>query len=187
MILKTKFKILSWAMVFLMLFNITILTTVFIKHKNMPPPPNDVQNQFGPPHGMGNPVPNSGHFRNLLITELEMNSGQIEQFDIFRQEFIHQSHICFDSIRIYSEIIDKYLSDDDYNNEIIEINAKKIGYLHTKLKLNFVGYYSNIHSILEDSQHEQFHTIFVDFKKQKQMNKPHQNQQKFKNKHNKFR
>lgn len=159
----------------------------------MPPPPNDFHNQFCPPHGMDNPIPNSGYFRDLLISELDMNSAQIEKFDVYRQEFIHQSHIYFDSIKIYSDIIDNQLSNDNYENDIIEINAKKIGNLHTKLKLNFVNYYSNIHSILEESQYKKFHTIFIDFKKQKQMNNPHnnpnfKNNPKFKNKNkNNFR
>ena len=176
--LKKKFKILSWSMILLILFNVTILITIFAhrqyNNKNCQPNNSDCFN--GQQH-QNNPH-KEGHFKSVIISELDLDDNQIVDFEKFRQNFIRKSHIYFDSIRFYNDIIDQELSQEIPNNQIIELNAEKIGDFHSKLKLNFVDYFVNIRSILNKNQHDKFHEILINFKqqKQRQMNKPHYNQ-----------
>ncbi len=168
--IKTKLRILTWAMILLILFNITVLITVFSKIKN-----NDFirpnNPQFNPDCEMPfDPKQQDLNFRQLLIKELELENTQINDLDMFREQFLHQSHILFDSIRIYSDLIDGELAKDKPNQDFIFSNSTKIGNLHCKLKLNFVEYYLNLKSILNKNQQKKFHQITIEFKQQKQFN-----------------
>lgn len=183
--LKTKFRILSWAMILLVLFNITVLTTVLIKNKNRPepPPPCENMNQFNnQPDFKGNP-PHGGHFKEIMINELQPSENQLKLIDEYREEFLHNTHLYFDSIRIYSEIIDEELAKEDPNTDLIALNSENIGEFHEGLKMNFVDYYLNIKKELSPEQQKKFHKLLMNFKQQKHNNNVHNNP-KNKNRHN---
>lgn len=189
--LRTKFRILSWAMILLVLLNVTVLTTAIITHKKNPKDFPIENNGNCNPMGFGNPEPNSGHFRDIMINELQLSEKQIAQIDNYRSDFLHNSHVYFDSLRIFSDEIDEELKKKFPDNEMIILKAEKIGEIHTKLKINFVNYYQEIHSILDENQQEKFHRVMLDFKKQKQMQHPgggdfppKQNKNKHKHKNN---
>jgi Spy/CpxP family protein refolding chaperone len=114
------------------------------------------------------PPPQRGFFKQLIINDLNLNSEQINDFDYYQQDFIRQSHIFFDSIRNYNQIINQELTKEMPDTQIINIYADKIGKTHKNLKINFVNYYMNIKNILSPEQQKKLPEVFDKFRQQHQ-------------------
>ncbi len=173
--LKTKFKILLWSLIFLVLLNVSTILIVIYKSKDI----NNIQNITPKENNnLNQPFPNrknspkQGMFTNFLINELDMDNNQKQEFIEIRKNFLEQSHFYFDSIKYYSDIIDSKLDSDNPNYNQIEKYTKKIGNYHTKLKLNFVNYYFNIRKMLNKEQKDKLFKVFMEFKKQKRFHNP---------------
>jgi len=175
--LRKKFRILFWAFILLIIINISTVFTFVYKNNatadNQAPQDSVAPIDFKHP----GPSPKEGLFTKLLIDELYLTPEQIEEFKFIKQNFLEQSHVSFDSIRYFNEMIDSNLKDNQGASEDIELYASKIGEYHAQLKIDFVNYYANIYNILTNEQKEKLYDVFVEFKKQ-------QNFSKHNNKHN---
>jgi len=181
-----KFKILVWAFAFLLLLNISTILLIMRKHKIHHPTttqPIDTTCNDSFNHGQP-PPPQPGLFTKIIIDELDLSNDQIQKFTALQLNFKNESHLKFDSIKFYNDLIDIQLKNDDINFAIVENYTKEIGNLHASLKLNFIYYFTDIQEILTEEQSTKLFTIFDEFRKQQrfnQNNRPNQNNRGYRN------
>ncbi len=173
MTIKQKFNILVWAFVVLLVFNISLLATIFlhqIKEHNAQNQNDTTMYQNLPPQM----PPQRGFFKQLIINDLQLSDEQIAEFEVYKHDFIVQSHIYFDSIQIYNQTINTELNKQNPDMQLINMYATKIGNIHKTLKMNFVNYYLNIKSILTPEQQAKLPEVFEKFRQHPPMNSPGQ-------------
>lgn len=159
--LNKKFRIISWTLAFVVLFNITFAIFFIIPHishpyRNMPHHP--PRNNFMPPDKPMN-------LHREILDELDLNNTQIRQYNQFRQQFFEKTKVCFDSIGYYNQKIDEIITSDNPDKKAIDEYIKQIANCHIRIKQNSIQYYFNVKGILNDKQQKKFKKIYLEFRK----------------------
>ena len=165
MILEKKIKILSWTLIFVLLMNITAISTIIYRHrehmkmlkKNECLTPKYQQEHIGERKEV---------YKKYLIEELNLSEQQQIQYDNIKTDFHSKTHSFFDSIHYYNTLIDSQLINDEADRLLIEKYSTRIGNLHKQLKIEYIYYNFNIKNILNQNQKVKYFDAFKKFKSQ---------------------
>ncbi len=165
--LRKKFNIILWAFILLFIFNITTFFIVFNKHRQFYKNQQSTSDSTNMNCNPNFHQPQRGLFAQLIIDELQLSPEQQQEFRTIQSNFITSTHQHFDSIRIYNDLIDTMISNNDTNQAKYHQYCENIGRVHVDLKENFITYYFDIQQILDDNQKKKLFKVFSDFKKQR--------------------
>ena len=157
--LNKKVKLLTWILVFVLLFNVSAFIFIMIQHRNF-------HDNFPPPF-MGQRRP---PIHKIITDELNLTPEQQLQYDNLRQNFFGRGKMCLDSIRYYNMQIDLQITSDNPDTVLINQYIDKISNLQKRMKKRSVDYFLEIKSILTPEQKTKFNQLFIQLK---QKNKSH--------------
>lgn len=163
---RKKIRILSWALIFILIINFSAIGTMIYRHSQF-------VKEFRPKEEFipGNPKMPGRHGKNdiykqFLVKELNLSVKQQNQFDIIKKDFISESHLYFDSIHYYNDLIDSQLNYNSPNKLLINNYASKIGDFHKNLKIEFIDYNIQLKNILTKAQKRRYFDAFTKFRRQ---------------------
>jgi len=163
--LNKKIRILSWTLVFIILFNIASFLFFFM--------PNLLHhNSYMPGHPSRSNFMHRDKTMNLnkrILEELDLNNQQIIQYQQFRHQFFEQTRVFLDSIRYYDQKIDQIITSANPDEKEIENYIERIGSFHIRIKQNSIKYYFNVKEILDQEQQKKYQKIYLDFRKTREI------------------
>ena len=157
--LNKKVKLLTWLLIFVILFNVSAFVFIMIQHRNF----ND---NFPPPFMRHRRPP----IHQIIANQLNLTPEQQLQYDNLRQNFFGKGKTCLDSIRYYNMQIDQQIVSDNPDTVLINQYIDKISNLQKRMKRRSVNYFLEIKSILTPEQKQKFNQLFIQLK---QKNKSH--------------
>lgn len=151
--IKTYNKsLLIWIIVILAATNISTVGTIVYRVCFQE---NTIQNNSTPQIN----VPDS-RLGKFFRDELNLNSGQHQQFRTFRQKFHKQANILTAEMQVKRNEMMAELGKDNSDTIYLHTHAREIGEMHTKLKHLTFEYYLEMKNICTDEQKEKLFQIF---------------------------
>jgi periplasmic protein CpxP/Spy len=139
-----KFNWLAVLVAGLVLLNIGLLGTVWLKKK-----PEAVSEKFPPKHDA----------RDLLISELELDSMQVKSFDSLRKDHFNEIRGYRDAMRDLKDDLFQAISKPDGSQDSI---AAEIGKLQSKIELATFNHFAALRNICNEDQKEKFDEVIHD-------------------------
>ncbi len=165
--LRQKIKILSWALIIILIFDVSAIATLIYKHRQFVKKYENREQFFMRNHKkFMKTIDRKDIYKDYLIKEINLTKAQQQEFDKIRKSFISQARIYFDSIRYYNNIIDSQLRYNNPDTLLIDNYSSKIGSLHKTIKIKYIKYNLQIKSILNKTQKKEYFDAFIKFRNQ---------------------
>lgn len=163
-----KYRIVLWAALILMVFNVAAIGTFLVQRAKdnrveklmrqhaMHMPGMGMGSGMGMGMGMGMRMQNGRIFRD----QLGLDQDQFLQFRNFRRDFNQQGLALRDSMRMIRDQWLGELSKENTDDRRLNELAGEIGHLHMRLKLLTAKYYLNMKGVCNPEQQKKLHVLF---------------------------
>ncbi len=165
MSLFTKNNIKNLLIILLLITNLTTITTIILHGHKM-----KTERHFRPPPP---PPPPNGHFTNFLSKELNLSTEQEEDFKDYRKEFMQESKMVMDEMKIYRDKINDELKKENPSKVILDSAATEIGGFHEKLKILSFDMILKMKKTCNKEQKEKLIEVFIDMQPKHQCKSKH--------------
>lgn len=149
---ETKYKILSWAVVFLALLNISTIATIIISNQNSTPQEEDsiiIDPESSPLSGK------------YLKSQLNFNESQLDFYREESREFRHKANQVIRNLNLYKTELAQEIHKKVPNREKTQAYSDSIGISHANLKKVTTDFYLKLRKNCTPQQAEQLEIIFA--------------------------
>ncbi|MDD2584798.1 MAG: hypothetical protein WCR61_05830 [Bacteroidales bacterium] len=149
---ETKYKILSWAVVFLALLNISTIATIIISNNNSVTEEED--SIIIDPESS----PLSGRY---LRSQLNFNQSQLDFYREESRQFRHKANEIIGNLNLYKTKLSQEIHKTTPDREKTKIYSDSIGISHANLKKITTEFYLQLREKCTPEQAEQLEIVFA--------------------------
>ncbi|MFW5658209.1 MAG: Spy/CpxP family protein refolding chaperone [bacterium] len=141
-------KIITWAIIVLLIMNLFALGTIIyhIRSENVAIQPA--------------PQPGTGNAQQIITRELNLSPEQFDRFKEYRQRYMIKSREIVRELNEQRQMMLDELSEDNPDSVYLNEIAKTIGILHQQLKEETIVNFLNLKSICTPEQQEKLEHLF---------------------------